>query len=483
MDLKNILTRPLVVVTNREPYVDEKTSKGIRTIQKAGGVVSAIDPLLQSLGGDWIAWGSGSADQQTAENGVRQVPPKDPRYRLHRVYLTPEEVQGYYNHYANQGLWPLSHSLIERARFSRRAWQIYRSVNQKFAEKATAISRQNAWLFSHDYQLALVPQFVRQARRDVAIIHFWHIPWPSYTIFRLCPQYQEILTGLLGADIIGFQTEDDVQAFLTAVEQTFNSSANHRQGTITWQGRIVHVKAFPISVDFQDIDQLVQTERIDRWHRSIRRRLAKTHRILGVSVDRADYTKGILPRLAAMREFFLRYPEYRDSVSLLQVVVPTRSEVKEYRSFYRQVEEETLRINREFGTATWQPVMTLRRNVDRPRLMGLFRAADFALVSSLFDGMNLVAKEYVAAQVDLRGVLLLSEAAGASNELAQAFAINPLDTEGFAATLNEALKIPAAERAARMDAMRRHIAQHTIYDWLESILITLKDITETYASK
>ena len=481
MDVTRLVTNPLVVVTNREPYIDEKIGSGIRTIQTAGGVVSALDPLLQEMGGDWIAWGSGSADRVTAPRGMREVPPKHPRYRLHRVFLSPSEEQGYYTHYANQGLWPLSHMLVERARFSRRAWPIYRAVNQKFARAAAATSVPGAWVFSHDYQLALLPAQLRTMRPDVAIAHFWHIPWPAFPVFRLCPQYQEILRGLLGADVLGFQTSDDVDAFLHAAHRTLKAPVDFDAGHIVWEGRPVHVRAIPISVDFDAIESLVRHPRIARWTGGIRRKLARRDRILGISVDRADYTKGIVPRLQGIREFFQRYPERRGQVTFLQIVVPTRSEVQEYRNLYHQVEEETRRLNREFGDDDWTPVITIRRHIDRARLMGLFRAADFGLVSSLFDGMNLVAKEFVAAQIEGRGVLLLSESAGAANELADAFPINPLDAEGFAATLHEALNIPPAERHARMERMREHVQQHTIYDWLQSILLALSEVSAAYA--
>lgn len=476
-------TRPLVVVTNREPYVDEKTKTGIRVVQKAGGVVSALDPMLRERGGDWVAWGSGSADRLTAPGGIRPVPLKNPRYRLHRIYLSPEEVQGYYNRYANQGLWPLSHMLIERVQFSRQAFSVYRTVNVKFARKVARESPSGALVFSHDYQLALFPSLLRQLRPDVAIAHFWHIPWPAFTVYRLCPQYQEILRGLMGADVLGFQTPDDVEAFLTAVERTFRQVPIDRENhQIRWQGRTIDVKAFPISVDIQAIEELAASPRITRLSQGIRRHLAPEGTHFGVSVDRADYTKGILPRLDALREFFTRYPHRRGEVNFLQVVVPTRSEVRAYRLLYREVEEATRRINDEFGDGRWTPVTTIRQSLDRPRLTALFRSADFALVSSLFDGMNLVAKEFVSAQIDRRGVLLLSETAGASHELEAALSINPLDPEGFAATMEEALAMSPAERTQRMDSMREQIHQHTLFDWVTAILNTLDAVAERYVN-
>ncbi len=481
MSIKQLIEAPLVVVTNREPYIDERSDHGIRTVQKAGGVVSALDPLLQDIGGQWIAWGSGNADIESSSGGKRQVPPDNPRYTLHRIFLNQDEIQGYYAKYSNQGLWPLSHMLIERAQFSRRAWQVYRIVNQKFAKRASSVTPERAWIFSHDYQLALFPAFVRRTRPDVAIAHFWHIPWPPYTIFRLCPQHPEILRGLLGADVLGFQSDVDVDNFMNTVERTLKVSVDPENKTIHWQNRIVHVKSFPISVDFDNIQELVQSPRISRWVRGIRRHIERRDQILGISVDRADYTKGLLPRLEAIKEFYTLYPQYRERVTYVQVVVPSRTEVAEYRRLYERVAKKTQEVNGQFQSSTWIPIITLRHNIDRPRLMGLFRAADFAVVSSLVDGMNLVSKEFVAAQVDKRGVLLLSETTGAAHELEnEAFPINPLDPEGFANTLHEALSISADERALRIARMREHLQKHTIYDWMADIFITLKAAAQSY---
>ncbi len=481
MSVKQLIEAPLVVVTNREPYIDESSDHGTQTVQRAGGVVSALDPLMQEIGGQWIAWGSGSADIETSPGGKRQVPPENPRYTLHRIILNQEEVQGYYAKYSNQGLWPLSHMLIERAQFSRRAWQIYRNVNQKFARRASSVSPQGAWIFSHDYQLSLLPAFVRKSRPDVAIAHFWHIPWPPHTIFRLCPQHAEILRGLLGADVLGFQSDMDVDNFINTVERTLKVSVDRDNKTIAWQDRVVHVKSFPISVDFHAIEELVQNPRISSWVRGIRRHVERRDQILGISVDRADYTKGLLPRLDAIKEFYALYPQYREKVTYVQVVVPSRTEVAEYRVLYDRIAKKIQEVNKQFQSATWIPLITLRHSIDRPRLMGLFRAADFAVVSSLVDGMNLVSKEFVAAQVDKRGVLLLSETAGAAHELEnEAFPINPLDPEGFANTLHEALSISADERSLRIARMREHLQNHTIYEWMADIFVTLKAAAQSY---
>lgn len=475
--------RSLVVVTNREPYIDEKTGQTVRRLQTAGGVVSALDPLLQKIHGAWVAWGSGSADRQTAPHGMMMVPPHAPQYELHRVFLSPEEVNGYYNRYANQGLWPLSHMLIERTQFSREAFHIYRAVNLKFARRVAQIAPEHGAVFSHDYHLALFARLIREMRPDLASAHFWHIPWPPFAIFRLCPQHQEIVRGLLGADILGFQTPQDVDNFLTAVERGLKYPVSREDGVVVVGQRQVQVRAYPISVDITAIEHMVATPRIARWSRAIRHRAQKENVMLGISVDRADYTKGILQRLAALDKFFERYPQYRERVSFLQVVVPTRTEVREYRTLYQKVTEDSERINLKYSRNVWRPIIHVRRSLDRPRLMGLFRAADFAMVSSLFDGMNLVAKEFISAQVDNHGVLLLSETAGAANELEEAFNFNPLDAGNFAEQLHQALTTPLAERSRRIRVMREQIHRHTIYDWMNHIVSALEAVAKDYASR
>lgn len=473
----------LVVVTNREPYIDEKTSQGIRRLQSAGGVVSALDPLLRKSGGAWVAWGSGSADRETAPHGIRMVPPSQPKYPLHRVFLSPEEILGYYNRYSNQGLWPLSHMLIERAQFSREAFQQYRRVNQKFSRRVAQMAPPNGLVFSHDYHLALFPRLLREQRSDVAIAHFWHIPWPPFTLFRLCPQHQEITRGLLGADILGFQTPQDVDNFMTAVERGLKVPVDRTQGVIQLGTHRITVRDYPISVDITAIEEMVKTPRIQRWTEGIRKRTRKHHVSLAISVDRADYTKGLLPRLEAIDRFFSRYPEHQRRMTFLQVVVPTRTEVREYRRLYGEVMDASRQLNAKYGDETWTPLVHIRRSIDRPRLMGLFRAADFALVSSLFDGMNLVAKEFVSAQIDNQGVLLLSDMAGAAQELDEAFHFNPLDPDEVAEQLHRAALTAPEDRARRIQAMRQHIHHHTIYDWIAHIVEALNDVADTYATR
>ena len=460
--------RPLVVVTNREPYEDVASKTGWAPIQRAGGVTAALEPVLQALGGDWIAWGSGAADALAAPTGIRMVPPADPRYRLHRIFLSAEEVVGYYAGYANQGLWPLSHLLVERAHFRRDDWVHYRTVNQRFADTVAARAPLAARVFSHDYQLALVPAFVRQRRPDLSLVHFWHIPWAPWRIFHLCPQADELVRGLLGADVIGFQTQADQTAFLEAASH-IKGAAVTRDGSIRWAGRTIRADVFPATVDAAAIAALVTQARTDARIQRLRRHLARADQQLVLSVDRADYTKGILPRLAAVDRFLTTHAHRRGRVIFVQVVVPTRHSVPDYRDVFERVLAESARINTRFGQEDWRPIVTVGRLLDRDRLLSLMAAADIGFVTSLYDGMNLVAKEFVAGRVAEDGVLLLSQSAGSADEMTEACLVNPMDPDGMADALEQALSMPVAERQRRMHRLRANLLTYGPQEWLGAI--------------
>jgi alpha,alpha-trehalose-phosphate synthase [UDP-forming] len=467
-------TARLIVVTNREPFLHRSTARGTVLRRVPGGVVTALDPVLRHRGGVWIAWGSGDRDWQEAPDGRVVIPPRRPRYLLRRIHLTPEEARGYYLEYSNRGLWPLCHLAVERARFYRHAWDAYRQVNQKFRDAVLAESLPADTIWTHDYHLALLPGLLRAERPDQRIVHFWHIPWPPATIMKLNPQREELLHGLLGATLLGFQTDDDCRRFLDSVHQILGLPVDPVRQTVTVDGRVVSVEYFPIGIDTHLVSATADQPPVRRLANAIRHRVERQGLILGVAVDRLDYSKGILPRLEALDVFFQRYPHRRGRVTLLQVVAPSRSEVPDYARLGEQVDEAVADLNRRWATHQWTPVLSITRPFDLPRLAAIYRAADFLLVSSLMDGMNLVAKEFVAAQLDLRGVLLLSEAAGASAELEDAVPINPLDPEGFADSLEAAITMPVDERRARMARMRTHLQLHTVQEWAENILAAVE---------
>lgn len=463
--------RRLVVVANREPYVHRRTARGVEIEHPSGGVVAALDPVMQASGGTWIAWGSGDADfEVTDARGRIRVPPGQDAYTLKRVNLTQAEVDGYYYGYANQALWPLCHMAMAHARFRRRSWELYQAVNRRFADAIFEEADADALVWVHDYHLALVPRYLRTRRPEQFIMHFWHIPWPAWDIFRACPQRTDILEGLVAADLMVFQHPRHVEHFLECAERELGATVNRDDGLVEYDGRVTHVEAFPVSVDFAALDAQARSPESDEWMAKLRKRHGLQGKIVALGVDRLDYTKGIPERLRALDRLFQRFPEYRGRLVFIQKSAPSRTQIKAYRDLQRQVEREVSRLNATWGKGEWRPVLHLTRPLPPVGLAALYRLADLCLVSSLQDGMNLVAKEYVACQVDRRGVLLLSELAGARDELSWALPINPYDAQGTAVTLAHAAEMSPSDRAERMDHLRAYVAEHDIYEWMREHL-------------
>jgi len=464
--------RQLIIVSNREPYVHERTDEGIQVERPSGGLVAALDPVMQACGGTWIAWGSGNADfEVTDPQGRVRVPPGAHSYLLRRVRLTQAEIDGFYYGYANQALWPLCHMALEHARFRRRAWVLYEAANQRFAEAVLAEAPDDAIVWVHDYHLARVPRYMRTARPDLFTMHFWHIPWPAWDIFRACPQRSELLDGLLANDLMVFQHPRHVEHFFEAAERELGATVNRDDGLVDYEGRLTRVEAFPISVDFRALDGLARSAGAERWMERLRRRLKlRDGQALVVSVDRLDYTKGIPERLLALERFFQQFPRWRGRMIFAQKSSPSRTQIRAYRQLQHRVEGEIARLNTSLGTPEWTPIVHLSRPLPPQGMAALYRLADACVVSSLQDGMNLVAKEYIATQVEERGVLLLSELTGAHSELSWALPINPYDASGTAAALAEGLAMPAEERQARLRHLRTYVAEHDIYHWMEQHL-------------
>jgi len=464
--------RQLIIVSNREPYVHERTDEGIQVERPSGGLVAALDPVMQACGGTWIAWGSGNADfEVTDPQGRVRVPPGAHSYLLRRVRLTQAEIDGFYYGYANQALWPLCHMALEHARFRRRAWVLYEAANQRFAEAVLAEAPDDAIVWVHDYHLARVPRYLRTARPDLFAMHFWHIPWPAWDILRACPQRGELLDGLLASDLMVFQHPRHVEHFLEAAERELGATVNRDEGLVDHDGRLTRVEAFPISVDFQALDGLARSPAAERWMRRLRRRVGLGEgQVLVLGVDRLDYTKGIPERLLALERFFQGFPQWRGRVIFAQKSSPSRTRIRAYRQLQHRVEGGIERLNATFGTPEWKPIVHLPRPLPPEGMAALYRLADACVVSSLQDGMNLVAKEYIAAQVDERGVLLLSELTGAHSELSWALPINPYDAFGTAAALAEGLMMPVDERRQRLRHLRTYVAEHDIYHWMEQHL-------------
>ena len=474
---RHLRNRCLVILSNREPYEHVRTHDAISVRRPPGGLVSALDPTMQRTHGTWVAWGSGSADRESAdESGRLQVPPENPAYTLRRVWLDDEDIEGYYQGFANGSLWPLCHLLVQHFGFRAAHWERYRDVNRRFAEAVAeelqrTTSEPIVWV--QDYHFALVPEYLRAEAPGVFIHHFWHIPFPPPDILRLLPMaaLDELLRGLLGNDLLEFHTERHARNFLECVaEFVADAHVDVAGGSIAYADRTIAVGAFPISIDVEHYERLARApesaRRVARW----RKRYATGARQLGVSVDRIDYTKGIPERLRALDLMWEQFPELRGTLTMILVATPSRTDLAPYRSLEREVKSLAQAINRKHGCDGWTPLVLINQNVDAELLAAAYRAADLCLVSSLQDGMNLVAKEFIASQVDERGVLVLSRFTGAAEDMEGAVMINPFNPDGFAASLRHALAMPLAERAERMRRMRQQLANHTIFDWVDAIL-------------
>jgi trehalose-6-phosphate synthase len=490
----------LIVVSNRQPYEHYWGNGELRCRPTDGGLSSALDPILRRSGGLWIAWGSGEADRDaTGLDQIMPVPPEQPAYGLRRVWLTEEEVKGGYLGYANEVLWPLCHVTLDRVAYQRAFWDPYRSLNRRFADAVLAELRQRpgpVWV--HDFHLALVPRLIKEAAPRTPVFVFWHVPWPGPDVFRILPERLDIIRGLLAADTVVFQTPAYAHAFADCARQFLNAEVDAARSVVTLHGHRTTVAARAISIDYQSFASRATTPEVRRAMAMAQQRVTVRHPLhdtqaarpalrLGLGVDRLDYTKGLLKRLWALDAFFTRYPQYRGVFTFIQIAVPTRSELETYRRYRKLLWQTVFEVNERHrhvphgheganggdgdgSTDGWRPIQYLEGSIDFDTLVAYYRLADLALVSSVNDGMNLVAKEYVASQVDETGVLLVSQMAGSAEELTDALIINPYDSDGLADTIRQALEMPVDERRQRMRAMRAYLQTHDLYAWADACL-------------
>jgi len=467
-------TGGLVVVSNREPWVHERTDDGtIRSHPTPGGVSVALDALMRERGGVWIAHGSGGADKLVVdENNSVEVPPEAPAYRLRRLWLTPLQQERYYAGFANSALWPLCHQAHVKPLFKEEDWEAYQDVNLEFARAAAFEAPPDSSVFFNDYHLALAAGYLRARRPTLRTALFWHIPWPDIDRLRICPWRREILRGLLANDLLAFQLPRDQRNFLGAVSEELGASVS---GEVVYLGgHPVRVVAIPIGADFDRITTILSDEALASHMHATSQEFGLDGKIVGVGVDRLDYTKGIPERIAAIARTLREHPELGERFVFLQVGVPSRSEVHGYAEISAEIDELLDKVNRELGGTGPGPIVYVKRTFELPELVALYRLADFCIVSSLHDGMNLVAKEFVASRDDLDGVLILSELAGASEELAEALLINPYDERGFSAAIARAIEMPGWERRRRMQALRRRVAGRDVLAWASDILDRLE---------
>jgi trehalose 6-phosphate synthase len=470
----NLDGRQLVVVSNREPVSHYWKNGKIQAQIPASGLVTAMEPVMRVCGGVWVAHGSGDADVETADaRGRLGLPEDDPRYTLRRVWLTKEEEQGYYYGFANEGLWPLCHIVHTRPTFRPDDFAHYQAVNRKFAETTLAEIRdaESPLVLIQDYHFALLPALIKAERPDARVAIFWHIPWPNFEAFGICPWQRELLEGMLGADLIGFHTQYHCNNFLETVDRAMEARIDWEHYAVTRGERATTVKPFPISVAPSFVDDPPRSTREE-----LLRELGISAEFLGVGVERVDYTKGLPERFRALRWFFERYPEYRERVVFVQLGAPSRSTIPRYQELQREVEDTVKEVNQALQTRTWRPIVYLDRHYEHRDIWAFYRHADFCMVTSLHDGMNLVAKEFVSVRDDENGVLILSRFAGAAGELSDALIVNPYDLSATAEAVRAAVEMPAEERRARMARMHHGVLEHNIYRWAGLLLNELSHI-------
>lgn len=476
--LKNILKEELagdevLIVSNREPYIHNRKNGHIEVQFPASGLVTALEPVMRACSGTWIAHGSGSADRETVDVNDRvRVPPDKPSYQIRRVWLSKEEEEGYYYGFSNEGLWPLCHMAYARPIFRLSDWEHYKAVNQKFADVVVQEARtEDPVVLVQDYHLALLPRMIRDRLPNATIITFWHIPWPNPETFGICPWREEILKGLLGSSILGFHTRFHCNNFIDTVDRMLETRIERETSQICFGGKNTAIKSYPISIEWPGKWSGHQRP-VPEVREDIRRRNGLSLDVnLGIGVDRLDYTKGIVERFLAVERLLEKKPEWIGKFTLIQIAAPSRSGIEQYRNFEVQVRETADRINKRFERPDYQAIVLKVQHHEPDQVFEYFRACDVSMVTSLHDGMNLVAKEFVASRDDERGVLILSQFTGAARELQEALIVNPYDIDQCASALHVALSMPADEQRARMHSMRGLIQEYNVYRWAGRMLI------------
>ena len=470
----------LIAVSNREPYFHTRRGRNLEVVVPASGLVTALEPVLKACNGTWIAHGSGEADRETVDqNDHLRVPPDDPHYTLRRIWLSQKEEEGYYYGFANEGLWPLCHIAHTRPLFRASDWNYYQEVNRKFAEATLeeAKDSEQPVILAQDYHFALLPRMVKQGRPDARVAIFWHIPWPNPEAFNICPWQRELLDGLLGADLIGFHVQAHCNNFLQTVDRALESQINWEHFTVKRRDRYTLVRPFPISVDFNEFQTPDVTSADAETERTA---LLKENGVeaifMGVGVDRVDYTKGIPERFLAIERLLEQYPTFQQQFTFVQIAAPSRTHIQRYHDLLEEVGAEAERINHRFQTANWRPIVFRKRQHSHQEIQRYYRAADVCMVTSLHDGMNLVAKEFIAARHDEDGVLILSRFTGAARELRDALLVNPYDIDGTAEAIRRALAMDPDERKLRMQRMRKFVSEHNIYRWAGNLIAELSDV-------
>jgi len=474
---EDVSTRELIVVSNRQPYAHSFDDGEITVDAADGGLTTGLEPFVRDGGGTWIAWGDGDADGDVVDESDRvRVPPEDPSYTLRRVWLSDEEVRDYYYGFSNRVLWPLCHAAPEKVHYERRYWQQYRAVNRRFADVVGEECRETGdpIVWFQDYHLALAPRMARKKTGDGAtFMQFWHVPWPSWDLFRACPHGLELLRGMLGSDVVGFHVERYAMDFLECVERGLEgATVDFDRGVAHFEGSATSIETAPLGIDVERIARRAGSgDSYDGWRAFAERHEVSDDDRIAIGVERLDYSKGIPQRLQALERLWESRPQWRGAFTYVQNGTESRSQIPEYDALQEEVESEVNRVNARFGTDDWTPVVYTTEHLDQDELYGLYRRADLALVSPIRDGLNLVALEYVATQVEDPGVLVLSEGAGAHDLLGgDALSVSPRQTQEFSATVAAALNMARRERRWRMKSLQDQIRAYSLSNWVHTFL-------------
>lgn len=470
--LKTILHEDLagdevLIVSNREPYIHVRKGEQIEVQVPASGLVTALEPIMRACSGTWIAHGSGSADREVVdEKDHVRVPPEHPSYQIRRVWLTKEQEAGFYYGFANEGLWPLCHIAHTRPTFRTSDWKQYVEVNEKFAKAVIEESKtEDPVILVQDYHFALLPKLIREKLPNATIITFWHIPWPNPEAFGICPWREEILAGLMGSSIVGFYTKFHCNNFIDTIDRFMEARIDRETSTISYGGKLTAIRNYPISIEWPP-RWLKKQKSVPECRHEIRTlNTMERGRIIGIGVDRLDYTKGIIERFMAVERLLELHPEWIGKFSFIQIAAPSRSSIEQYQHFDAQVRALAATINQRFGREGYEPICLKIEHHEPDQVFAYYRAADVCMVTSLHDGMNLVAKEFVAARDDERGVLILSQFTGAARELPEALIVNPYNIDQCATALQIALSMPSNEQRDRMRSMRGLIQEFNVFRW------------------
>jgi len=462
-----------VVVSNREPYLHYLKEGKVAYVKPPGGAVHTLDSILQACGGIWVAYGSGNADKGVVDaEGKVPVPPGEPAYTLKRIWLSKEQADGYYYGFSNQAIWPLCHIVYTRPIFRQSDWESYQQVNKLFAEAVLKeIGKNKAFVWIQDYHLGLIAKYIKEKRKDVICAQFWHIPWPNPEAFRICPMKKQILEGLLANDMLGFHVRHYDENFISTVENEIEARTDRERTSLICHGHETIIRAFPISVDFQKISKDVNSpavkERLARFKEEFS--LNKDLKVI-LGLDRIDYTKGIPERLKAVDRFLEKYPRHKERFVFIQIGALSRVHISQYRDLNDEINDLVEEINWKHSTENWSPVIFVRKTLSSLETLAFYCMGDVCVVSSLHDGMNIVAKEYICAKNNLDGMLVLSRFTGAARELREAILVNPYDREDFADGIKAAMEMPGKEKAARMKKLREGIAENDIYKWADKFI-------------